>query len=179
MRVSIGLVALWAASLPAVAQQPEGAAPPPEAVAQSPAAAAQPPVFGVGVDVVAVDASVVDADGRPVLGLGPEDFRVEVDGKPRRIVTVDYLGRDLEPPVPAAPRPVHFSSNEDAPRGRLVLLLVDRGNIGRGGGREVHEGGRALPGDARARRPRRARVRAGARASSSSSPRTSTWCGRG
>ena len=83
------------------------------------------------------------------------------------------------PRLPEAPRPVHFSSNEDAPRGRLILLLVDRGNIGRGGGREVHEGGRALPGDARARRPRRARVRAGARASSSSSPRTSTLVRQG
>ena len=98
---------------------------------------AQPPVFGVGVDVVAVDASVVDADGRPVLGLGPEDFRVEVDGKPRRLVSVEYVGRDLEPPAPPRARPAHFSSNEDAPRGRLVLLLVDRGNIGRGRGREV------------------------------------------
>jgi hypothetical protein len=31
----------------------------------------------------------------------------------------------------------HFSSNESTPRGRLVLLLVDRGNIGRGHGRNV------------------------------------------
>jgi hypothetical protein len=31
----------------------------------------------------------------------------------------------------------HFSSNESAPRGRLVLLVVDRGNIGRGHGRNV------------------------------------------
>ena len=99
MRVWITVGVLLAASRPAAAQQPEAVTVPPAAVAQQPAAAAQPPVFGVGVDVVAVDASVVDADGRPILGLGPEDFRVEVDGKPRRIVTVDYLGRDLEPPA--------------------------------------------------------------------------------
>ena len=123
MRGSIALAALLAASLPAAAQQPE--------------AVAQPPVFGVGVDLVAVDASVVDEDGRPVLGLGPEDFRIRVDGKPRRILTVEYLGRDLEPPASQAPRPAHFSSNEDAPRGRLILLVVDRGNIGHGGGRQV------------------------------------------
>ncbi|HEX9190146.1 MAG TPA: hypothetical protein VGB87_23920, partial [Vicinamibacteria bacterium] len=102
-----------------------------------PAETAQPPVFAVGVDVVAVDASVVDADGRPVRGLGPEDFRVEVDGRPRRLVSVEYVGRELEPETPPAPRAPHFSSNEGASRGRLVLLLVDRGNIGRGGGREV------------------------------------------
>ena len=132
MRASIVLATLLAAS-PAAARQPEAAT-------QAPQAPAQPPVFGVGVDVVAVDASVVDADGRPVLGLEPEDFRIEVDGKPRRILTVDYLGRDLEPPQREAPRPTHFSSNDDAPRGRLVLLLVDRGSIGRGGGREVIKG---------------------------------------
>ncbi len=97
-------------------------------------------MFGVGVDVVAVDASVVDADGRPVLGLGPGDFQVEVDGKPRRLVSVEYVGRDLESAAPPRARPTHFSSNEDAPRGRLVLLLVDRGNIGRGKGREVLKG---------------------------------------
>jgi VWFA-related protein len=134
MRISIALAALLAASPPAAAQQSQPAVPPPEAVAQ-------PPVFGVGVDVVAVDAGVVDADGRPVLGLGLEDFRIEVDGKARRIVTVEYLGRELEPPAPEAPRPAHFSSNENAPRGRLVLLLVDRGGIGRGGGREVMKSG--------------------------------------
>jgi VWFA-related protein len=96
-----------------------------------------PPVFGVGVDMVAVDASVVDAEGRPVLGLGAGDFRVEVDGRPRRLVSVEYVGRELEPETPPPPAPAHYSTNEATARGRLVLLLVDRGNIGRGGGREV------------------------------------------
>jgi VWFA-related protein len=119
---------LMAGSVPLAAQVPGGEAQP-------------PPVFGVGVDVVAVDASVVDADGRPVLGLGPDDFRVQVDGKPRHIVTVEYVGRDLEAPSAPAARPVHYSTNEDAPRGRLVLLMVDRGSIGRGGGRQVMRAG--------------------------------------
>jgi VWFA-related protein len=124
MRTAIWGLALLAVSSPAPPQSaPEGVQ--------------QPPVFDVGVDVVAVDASVVDGDGRPVLGLGPEDFRVEVDGRARRLVSVEYVGRDVEAPVPAPAPPVHFSSNEDAPRGRLVLVLVDRGNIGRGGGRDV------------------------------------------
>ncbi len=105
--------------------------------AQEPEVAAQPPVFGAGVDVVAVDASVVDADGRPVLGLGPEDFRAQVDGKPRRVLSAEYIGRDLESPQPPAPSSASFSTNENAPQGRLVLLLVDRGNIGQGGGRDV------------------------------------------
>jgi VWFA-related protein len=116
-----------------------GAAPAQGPVPAPPAEAQQPPVFAVGVDVVAVDASVVDADGRPVPGLGPEEFRVEVDGKPRRLVSVEYVGREIEPPSPPPARPALFSTNEDASRGRLVLLLVDRGNIGRGRGREVFE----------------------------------------
>ena len=129
MRVAGFVVAvLVAGSAPLAAQVPGGEA-------------QQPPVFGVGVDVVAVDASVVDADGRPVLGLGPDDFRVQVDGKPRHIVTVEYVGRDLEPPSAPGARPVHYSTNEDAPRGRLVLLMVDRGSIGRGGGRQVMRAG--------------------------------------
>ena len=118
------LVVLLASSGPAQAQD---AAP----------AGQAPPVFGVGVDIVALDASVVDAEGRPVLGLGPEDFRAEIDGRPRRVVSVEYIGRDLEAPAPPSARPTHFSSNEDVPRGRLILLLVDRGNIGQGGGRDV------------------------------------------
>lgn len=109
-----------------------------EAPAQVPAGNVAPPlVFGVGVDIVAVDASVVGSDGRPLLGLVPGDFRVQVDGKPRNVASVEYLGRDLEPPAAPSAAPAHFASNEDAPRGRLVLLLVDRGNIGQGQGREV------------------------------------------
>ncbi len=47
----------------------------------------------------------MDPDGRPVLGLSPEDFRVEVDGKPRRVVSVEYVGRELEAPAPAPAPP--------------------------------------------------------------------------
>jgi len=129
--VSVSLASGWlVAALAAAAVQ--------EAPAQAPAGNAAPPlVFGVGVDVVAVDASVVGPDGRPLLDLAPADFKVEVDGKPRNVVSAEYLGRDLaSPAAPSAP-PAHFGSNEGAARGRLVLLLVDRGNIGQGHGREV------------------------------------------
>lgn len=105
--------------------------------APAPAAATPPLVFGVGVDIVAVDASVVGADGRPVVGLAPADFKVQVDGRPRNVVSAEYVGRDLEPASAPPTAPAHFSSNEDAPRGRLVLMLVDRGNIGIGHGRDV------------------------------------------
>jgi VWFA-related protein len=105
--------------------------------AQPPSAPA-PPVFGVDVDVVAVDAAVVDQSGRPVTGLLPEDFRVSVGGKPRRVVSAEFLGTEAPTePAPAPPSAAHFSSNEDQAPGRLVLVLVDLGNIARGGGRHV------------------------------------------
>jgi VWFA-related protein len=108
---------------------------------EPPAAGPPPPVFGVGVDLVAVDVSVVDATGRPALGLGPDDFEVKVDGRPRPVVSAEYVGRELEPGTAAPPArapSASFSTNEgEAPRGRLVLIVVDRENIGRGGGRTV------------------------------------------
>jgi VWFA-related protein len=105
--------------------------------AQPPSAPA-PPVFGVDVDVVAVDAAVVDDSGRPVIGLLPEDFRVSVGGKPRRVVSAEFVGTEAPTEPAAAPPPAaHFSSNEGQAPGRLVLLLVDLGNIARGGGRQV------------------------------------------
>ena len=93
-----------------------------------------PPVFEAGVDLVAVDVSVVDPQGRPLLGLQPADFEIEVDGRARVVASTEYVGRELEVAQPAK-SPALYSSNDDAPSGRLVLLLVDRGNIGRGGGR--------------------------------------------
>jgi VWFA-related protein len=135
--VSLVLAVAASAAVPARAQAP--AEPKPAAQAPEPAPAGPaPPVFGVGVDVVAVDASVVDGEGRPVLGLGPQDFGAEVDGKPRRVLSLEYVGREFEPAETTTARPdTHFSTNESQPRGRLILVLVDRGNIGQGGGREV------------------------------------------
>ena len=51
----------------------------------------QQPVFRSGVDLVTVDVLVVDKDGRPIPELKAEDFTVAVDGKPRRITSVERL----------------------------------------------------------------------------------------
>ena len=69
------------------------------------APAQQPPVFEVGVDVVAVDVSVVDARGAPVLGLAPEDFTVEVDGRGGGGVGGVRGPRRSQAPPPPPPRP--------------------------------------------------------------------------
>lgn len=46
------------------------------------------PQFRTEVEVIQVQVSVVDGDGNFVTGLGPEDFRLRVDGKDRKITTV-------------------------------------------------------------------------------------------
>ncbi len=95
-----------------------------------------PPVFETGVDVVAIDANVVDARGTPARGLGPDDFTVTVDGKPRRVVATEFVDDSAAEAPRAAPSEAsHFSSNEGVRPGRLLLLAVDQGNISAGRGR--------------------------------------------
>ena len=104
--------------------------------------AAQQQVFKSGVDVTTVDVTVVGRNGDPVRDLKAEDFTVTVDGKPRPIVSVQYLGFEGTqagtPSVaaPASPRG-DFNTNHRTVRGRLVVLLVDRGNIRMGAERSV------------------------------------------
>jgi VWFA-related protein len=98
------------------------------------------PVFSSDVDVVAVDVNVVDAQGRPVRGLGIEDFTVTVDGAPRRVVSADFVAQgmqeDAEPAPPPAPDRL-VSTNEGVRRGRVVVIVVDQGNIRPGVGRHA------------------------------------------
>ncbi len=111
-------------------------------------AAPQQAVFRSGIDVVAVDVLVVDKNGHPLPDLKPEDFTVTVDGKPRRIASVEFLAhydRFATPPDRTAIpnlRPedrvmmrAEYSSNTKSPPGRLFVLVVDSGNMTRGGGR--------------------------------------------
>jgi VWFA-related protein len=124
------------ASLDAVGRQQ----PPPTSAAQAPPQQA-PPTFKAGVDVVAVDVSVVDPTGRPVRGLESGDFSLTVDGRPRRLTSVQYISQETAPgtPLSAQPEVTPFSSNEGRGGGRMVLVVVDQGNIGAGSGRIVME----------------------------------------
>jgi VWFA-related protein len=99
---------------------------------------AQQPTFRSGVDLVTVDAAVLDGDGRPVHGLRAEDFRIEVDGRPRRIVSAQFV--DLTESIDALPSPAaHFSSNTGAGAGRIVVIAVDDTHIRRLEGRRALE----------------------------------------
>jgi len=105
-------------------------------VAQVPA---QQPARGIrlAVDVVPVDVSVVDNDGRPVTGLTAGDFTLDVDGRSRRIVSSQYVSAIREASAAAASQTT-FSSNA-AGGGRLIMFVVDRGNIAPGRGRQAME----------------------------------------
>ena len=97
--------------------------------------AAQQPTFRSGVDLVTVDAAVHDADGRPVASLGADDFRLEVDGRPRTIASAQFVSQITGPDGPiqpgSAPSVTHFSSNEGIDVGRVIVVAVDEMHIRR------------------------------------------------
>jgi VWFA-related protein len=102
------------------------------------------PTFRAGVDQVTVDASVHDADGRPLSSLRPDDFRLEVDGRARPIVSAQFVGlataadsRSAPAPPPAEAPAAHFSSNEGANEGRVIVVAVDQSHIRRTEGRHA------------------------------------------
>src|SRR5260370_29192526 len=93
----------------------------------------QTPVFRSSVEVTSVDVGVVDDRGRPVMGLGPADFTVQIDGATRRIVSADWVSL-VTPARPAAPPPPEgVSSNENSTGGRLILIAIDQPDIRFGG----------------------------------------------
>ncbi len=112
---------------------------------QGPQAAVSQPVFRAGVELVSVDVTALDSNGRQVIDLAATDFLVEVDGDQRQVVSAEYV-RSVDPmrvigaprKVAAAPDETFFSSNaKGAPSGRLVMLLIDQGNIRTGAARAV------------------------------------------
>ncbi len=103
------------------------------------------PTFRSGVELVAIEASVVGPDGVPVRGLGPADFSVAVDGKPRRVVSVgyaDFLERRA-PESGAVALDSTFSSNDDdadaSGQERVVVLAVDQASFSGGAARSAIE----------------------------------------
>src|SRR4029079_8506318 len=84
----------------------------------------------ITVERVIVDARVTDADGNPITGLKPSDFRVKIDGKPAKVEAADWIAdteaqREIDETagVPAAPAPAPTPSNPQPQRGRLLVFL--------------------------------------------------------
>jgi VWFA-related protein len=96
----------------------------------------QTPVFRAGVELISVDITALDNNGRQVTDLTAAEFEVEIDGGKRQVSTVEYV-RSADPlRVIGAPHKVvvpdetfSTSNAKGAPRGRLIVLLIDQGNI--------------------------------------------------
>jgi VWFA-related protein len=103
------------------------------ALAHAGAQSAQQPVFRSGVDLVTIDVTVVGEGGRQLENLSADQFEVKVDGTPRRIVRAVYVQNRSK--AAAAQRTVdlssYFSSNDEVPAGRLLLIAVDQQHIRR------------------------------------------------
>lgn len=89
-----------------------------------PLAAAQDPGpqggrIRVAVDVVPVDVQVLDRDGRPIPDLGPDKFTVTINGRRRRIVSAEQIGRDT-----AEGRAAASSPSAPVPA-RVIVIAVD------------------------------------------------------
>src|SRR5688572_29105242 len=109
--------------------------------AQAPQAP-QAPVFRAGVELISLDITALDNNGRQVTDLTAADLEVEIDGNKRQVATVEYI-RSADPlRVIGAPRKVAVadetfssSNSKGAPSGRLIVLLIDQGNIRTGAAR--------------------------------------------
>ena len=96
---------------------------------QQPPGVQQPTsTFRSTVDLVPVDVNVLDRAGVPIANLTADDFTLKVDGKPRRIASAQFITASRT--VEQAPQPRDFSANPPSAGGRLIMLVVDQGNIG-------------------------------------------------
>lgn len=76
----------------------------------------------IEVSRVLIDARVVDSHGKPVGGLGRDDFRIEIDGRPARLEWVEWVGERA------------YGGNAgdtvNAGSGRLVVFLFQKSLMG-------------------------------------------------
>lgn len=90
---------------------------------------AQQPQFRGGVELVTVDVRVIGGDREPLLGLGPDDFTIKVDGRERPITSVQFLRvvspKDAPngPDAPIPPRPAGM------PAPRTLIFVFDHESI--------------------------------------------------
>jgi VWFA-related protein len=126
----LALAGLWggARGLAARAQDPQPPAPAPQPSSPS----SQAPTFRTGVDRVTVDAIVVDDEGNQVSGLTAADFQLQVDGQPRAVESVEFIGvQDSAPGREEAPSGVNEAFPEvtvngrSTAAGRLIVVVAD------------------------------------------------------
>ena len=90
--------------------------------------------FRSGVALLELNVGVLDADGQPVPDLREQDFVVRVAGRERKVVLARYRSaetsggpdtRAADPAADATTRVVPFGANTAAPRGQIVILVID------------------------------------------------------
>ena len=87
-------------------------------------------------DLVAVDVGIVDKNGRPVDDLRLDEFALKVDGKPRTLSSAEFINLRRTDDASEPEHPA-YSSNHGVKPGRLILIVVDEGNIHKGNGRNI------------------------------------------
>jgi VWFA-related protein len=84
--------------------------------------------FGSVVEVtrIVTEVRVVDRDGYPVPGLGPDDFRVTVSGRPAEVESASWVPSFAEVAAhdTAAGAPDELAADSTASEGRLIVLVV-------------------------------------------------------
>ena len=93
------------------------------------AAQPQPIVERVDVARVIIDVRVVDDEGRPIRGLGPDDFEVRIDDEPVRVESAFWVGEDAanEGSSEARIESTEIAGFLDpADRGQLIVFVVQK-----------------------------------------------------
>jgi VWFA-related protein len=91
---------------------------------------AQPPVFRSGVERLPVEVTVVNGQSEAVRDLIASDFTVRLDGRPRRVLSAQWIPAATDAKSAAAPAlPDGYVSNEQSAGGRLIILAIDQPNI--------------------------------------------------
>ena len=80
----------------------------------------------ITVERVIVDARVTDANGNPIAGLKPSDFRVRIDGKPAVVEAADWIAdtavqREIDETTASASSPAPAAAATS--RGRLLVFF--------------------------------------------------------
>ncbi len=105
--------------------------------AQQPQQTPPRPSFETKAELVLVDVNVVDRDAKPVPTLTAADFELQVNGEPRPIASVQFISTVPTNTTSATPRETAYSANDAATTGRLLLFVVDEGNLRVGSSRSV------------------------------------------
>lgn len=95
------------------------------------------PQFDVRTELVLVDVTVVDRKGEPVSDLSEADFDLQINGQARTIQSVQFVSTAPDAATIPSPPTKEYSTNEAPTSGRLLLFVVDEGNMRVGAARAV------------------------------------------